>query len=327
MLMRVTIVLTKQCNLKCPYCHISKRADRMGKDILLKAVDMATETSNPSAEIHFFGGEPLLERELLAEAVKQARYRAKQNRRSVSFLLSTNCLDADIYFIDWISEQPFSLEISLDGSHGSNSDNQCYTKPGHFKIAAKHASDFVKSGVECFANMVVTPETVGFLAENFDDVLSTGISRVSISPATGILWKKKAAETLAAGLWEIYKKHVRPGRIRLLNLEQAADDMLFNREITVDCDGTVYSGNAYLYSPDTLANEFKIGHVNDKLTLRDYYKRRLPLSFYVNNVFAPEITMSYSNVIQVFKKFRYYAANERMSGLWRNEAVEDVFPE
>lgn len=319
--MRTTIVLTKRCGLRCPYCHIHKSDTVMKEDVLFRAIDMAIAPSNPVAEIHFFGGEPLGEKQLLLRGAERAVTQARRLGRAAQIHVSTNCLDVDRRFVRAIKGMPFSFELSIDGSHGWTGSPD--TKPGRFKDAVRRAALLIQSGAECFVNMVVTPETVPYLARNFEDLLVTGAARVNISPATGVVWTRAAAETLAAGLWEIYGIHVKSRRIRLINLENDVDDMLFNREVTVDCGGTVYSGNAFLYCTEDIARKFILGHVDDGLPAHVYHGRRLPLSFYVENVFPTDITLSYSNIIRVLKSFRMFAAKERLDGRWSSCTIKN----
>lgn len=319
--MRTTLVLTKRCNLRCPYCHISKSDTGMSDEVLSRAVDMAMDPANPVPELHFFGGEPLLEKESLLRGAHRAVMKARALGLTTTIHVSTNCLEIDRHFVQAVADLPFSFELSIDGSRGWN--DTVDTKPGRFRDAVRRATWLIDSDAECFVNLVVTPETVSCLALNFEDVLSTGATRVNISPATGLAWTPSAAEELAAGLWEIYGKHIKKGHIRLLNLEQNADEMLFNREITVDCDGTVYSGNAFLYSDGATARQLTLGHVSQGLTTHDYFARRQPLSFYVENVFPRKITLSYSNIIHVLKSFRQFATQERLQGEWNTKTIRD----
>ena len=302
-------MLTTRCGLQCPYCHIPKGRDTMSGEILDRAVDMALDPCNPAPDIHFFGGEPLLEKKLMLRGARRAATRARTLGRALTVHVSTNCLAVNEAFVRSAAGLPFSFELSLDGSRGWN--GAAHTKPGRFRDAARGAALLIQSGAECFVNMVVTPETACSLALNFEDILSTGASRVNISPATGVAWTPASAQALAAGLWDIYQSHVRSGKIRLLNLEQNAGAMLFNREVTVACDGTVYSGNAFLYCADTTARSLVLGHVSEGLPTQAYYVRRRPLSFYVENVFPRAVTLSYSHVLHVLSSFQRFAAQER----------------
>ena len=70
--------VTQQCNLRCKYCAYSGNyynrehsSERMSFDIAKKAIDFYLERSDSANELRlgFYGGEPLLEYELIKKCV------------------------------------------------------------------------------------------------------------------------------------------------------------------------------------------------------------------------------------------------------------------
>ena len=77
----LTLELTQQCNLRCDYCcygglYANKRVhndSRMSLETARNAVDRFLEPNPESCRIGFYGGEPLLEFDLLREVVAYAK--------------------------------------------------------------------------------------------------------------------------------------------------------------------------------------------------------------------------------------------------------------
>ena len=74
--MKATISLTHDCNLNCSYCYSGKKFNRkISLDTAKRAVDLIFEKTKIGEEltIGFFGGEPILEFNLIKELTKYIR--------------------------------------------------------------------------------------------------------------------------------------------------------------------------------------------------------------------------------------------------------------
>lgn len=113
--------LTDQCNCRCGYCVFSGRFFHERKhgnnnmDIGLgkKAIDLFFRHSAKSSHrvINFYGGEPLLQKDLLLELVDYAR--AKDE--TIFFHVSTNLTLVDDCFIKECQKKRISMTVTLDG--------------------------------------------------------------------------------------------------------------------------------------------------------------------------------------------------------------------
>ncbi|WP_313562016.1 Cys-rich peptide radical SAM maturase CcpM [Ruminiclostridium cellobioparum] len=118
----ITIQLTQQCNLRCKYCvysgdyinrtHSSKR---MSFEIAKKGIDFLIGHSKDCDHISvgFYGGEPLLEFELLKKCIEYTEERVEG--KDVLFTLTTNATLLNNEIIEYFQEHKVSLIISLDG--------------------------------------------------------------------------------------------------------------------------------------------------------------------------------------------------------------------
>jgi uncharacterized protein len=115
--------VTEQCNQRCTYClysgkHIGRRShdDRfMTWDIARKSIDffLARASTEDRTSISFYGGEPLLNYELIKQCVKYIRGQETPGRLTVS--IGTNATLCNDEMIDFFIENDLVLFISLDG--------------------------------------------------------------------------------------------------------------------------------------------------------------------------------------------------------------------
>ena len=68
--MHVTLNLTTDCNLNCRYCYAppTKSID-MSEEIIQRAFELGSDISPDNTVIIFFGGEPLLRKDLIKSAI------------------------------------------------------------------------------------------------------------------------------------------------------------------------------------------------------------------------------------------------------------------
>jgi uncharacterized protein len=118
----ICLHIAHKCNLTCEYCYADagsfggKRA-LMSRDVMKKAVDFALANSGSIKEINigFFGGEPLLNFNLICECAEYAKEKAAKHSKQITFSMASNALLLTQKIMDFISKENFSLLFSLDG--------------------------------------------------------------------------------------------------------------------------------------------------------------------------------------------------------------------
>jgi len=91
------IIPTRSCNGVCAYCdfeHDTAPGQKMSYDLAVRAVDwylgLMKTLKRDMIEIHFFGGEPMVARDVIEVAVQRARLAASENGMIPYFEISTN---------------------------------------------------------------------------------------------------------------------------------------------------------------------------------------------------------------------------------------------
>lgn len=110
------------CNLNCSYCFASQgkyKGDRalMSFETGKRAFDFLIENSGTrhNLEVDFFGGEPLMNWDVVVKLVEYARSIEKQHNKNFRFTLTTNGVLLDDEKIDFLNENMSNVVLSLDG--------------------------------------------------------------------------------------------------------------------------------------------------------------------------------------------------------------------
>lgn len=120
----ITLNVTNECNLSCKYClfgeyFYNRRNDNcrmMSMEVAENALKLLFHNSKNAERLHigFYGGEPLLNYNLIKYIVNQAKGMNRQAKR-INFHMTTNGTLLDNEKIRWLIENNISLLISLDG--------------------------------------------------------------------------------------------------------------------------------------------------------------------------------------------------------------------
>ena len=110
------------CNLRCEYCFAAKGDFGCGRKLMpievgKKAIDFLIEHSGSrhNLELDFFGGEPLMNFEVVKQVVEYARSIEKQHNKNFRFTLTTNGLLLTDDVIEYLNREMSNVVLSLDG--------------------------------------------------------------------------------------------------------------------------------------------------------------------------------------------------------------------
>ena len=110
------------CNLNCSYCFASQgkyHGERavMSFEVGKRALDFLIENSGSrrNLEVDFFGGEPLMNFEVVKQLVAYARSIEKEHNKNFRFTLTTNGMLIDDDVIEFCNKECNNVVLSLDG--------------------------------------------------------------------------------------------------------------------------------------------------------------------------------------------------------------------
>ena len=110
------------CNLTCEYCFASQgkyQGERalMSYEVGKQALDflIANSGSRRNLEVDFFGGEPLMNWDVVKRLVAYGREQEKVHNKRFRFTLTTNGMLVDDDVIDFCNKEMHNVVLSLDG--------------------------------------------------------------------------------------------------------------------------------------------------------------------------------------------------------------------
>jgi len=186
--------IAHDCNLACEYCFASKgnynmHRGLMSEEVACKALDFlaANSGNRKNVEVDFFGGEPLLNFDVIKKAVAHGREIEKEGRKKFHFTITTNGTLLDDEIIDYINENMDNVVISLDGRKEVN-DAMRYDRRGHgsYSRIVPLARKLVerRNGKQYFIRGTFTAKNLDF-AEDVFHIAGLGFKEISIEPVVG----------------------------------------------------------------------------------------------------------------------------------------------
>ncbi len=142
--------ISHMCNLRCEYCFAdggsySGAMTNMSFEVAKNAVDflIAKSGGRRNLEIDFFGGEPLLNFDVVKRTVAYARGLEKEKNKNFRFTITTNAMLLDDDAIDFFNKEMYNVVVSIDGRKSvHNSVRKTVAGEGSFDAAMKNALNF-----------------------------------------------------------------------------------------------------------------------------------------------------------------------------------------
>lgn len=119
-LSRLVIHLTNDCNLRCKYCYahggkyLSERR-KLNEEMLDKTIERFYSEFDEIQFIQFFGGEPLLNMNLMEKACEKIRSIDSERKCTTHFGLVTNGTLINDRFINIVKKYGIEVTVSYDG--------------------------------------------------------------------------------------------------------------------------------------------------------------------------------------------------------------------
>ena len=179
------------CNLNCSYCFASQgkyHGDRavMSFEVGKRALDFLVENSGTrrNLEVDFFGGEPLMNFDVVKQLVAYARNIEKEKGKNFRFTLTTNGVLVDDDVIEFANRECSNVVLSLDGRKEIHDRYRVdYAGNGSWDKIVPKFQKFVKArgGKNYYMRGTFTHANPDFL-EDIKVMLDLGFNELSMEP-------------------------------------------------------------------------------------------------------------------------------------------------
>ncbi len=179
--MHYTLHLTDSCNLACRYCYVKQSPQTMTPEITHAAVDLAARTKS-NCGIIFFGGEPLLFRDLIEDTVAYGEALDRGRTNKFHYKITTNGLLLDSEMLNYSLEHEIFIALSFDGIRAAQDANRVtHSGESTFEITSQRAKALLSSRPYAPVLLTVSPNTVRYYAESVEYLFSLGFRYLILS--------------------------------------------------------------------------------------------------------------------------------------------------
>ncbi len=179
------------CNLNCAYCFASQgkyHGERavMSFEVGKAALDFLMDHSGTrrNLEVDFFGGEPLMNFQVVKDLVAYARSVEKERGKNFRFTLTTNGLLIDDDVIEFANKEMSNVVLSLDGRKEIHDKYRVdYAGKGSWERIVPKFQRLVaaRGGKNYYMRGTFTHENPDFL-EDIKEMLALGFRELSMEP-------------------------------------------------------------------------------------------------------------------------------------------------
>lgn len=181
------LLISQDCNLRCEYCFAETGDFGMGRSLMSfetgkKAIDFLLENSadRKNLELDFFGGEPLMNFDVVKQVVEYARKREKEYGKVFRFTITTNGMLLTDDKIDFINKEMSNVVLSIDGRKSVNDKVRkrvdgtgCYdTIMDKFKktVALRDGKEYYVRGTFTKYNLDFSEDVFHLYEQGFDQI-------------------------------------------------------------------------------------------------------------------------------------------------------------
>ena len=278
------------CNLNCAYCFASQgkyHGDRalMSFEVGKRALDFLMEHSGTrrNLEVDFFGGEPLMNWDVVKQLVLYARSVEKERGKNFRFTLTTNGMLIDDDVIEFANREMSNVVLSLDGRKEINDRTRVdYAGNGSYDrivpkfqklVAARGGRDYYMRGTFTHANPDFTRDVfhmadLGFTELSMEPVVCAENDPAALTPED-LETVKEHYEILAKDMIR-RKKDGKPITFYHYMLDLTGGPCIYKR-ISGCGSGTEYMavtpwGDLYLCHQFVGEEAYKLGNIWDGVT-------------------------------------------------------------
>ncbi len=185
------------CNLACRYCFAGQgeyQGDRaiMSYEVGKQALDFLIEHSGSrrNLEVDFFGGEPLMNWDVVKRLVEYGRSQEKEHDKNFRFTITTNGILLNDEIVEFMNKEMSNVVLSIDGRREVN-DHMRPTRNGNgssYDIILPKYKKFAKlrGNKEYYVRGTFTHNNLDF-AKDVLHLADEGFKEISIEPVVSLL--------------------------------------------------------------------------------------------------------------------------------------------
>ena len=179
------------CNLACKYCFAEEgeyhgRRALMSFEIGKKALDflIANSGNRRNLEVDFFGGEPLMNWEVVKQLVEYGRLKEKEYNKNFRFTMTTNGVLLNDEVMEFCNREMSNVVLSLDGRREVNDHMRPFRNgTGSYDLIVPKFQKFarLRKGKDYYVRGTFTHHNLDF-SKDVLEFADLGFSGISVEP-------------------------------------------------------------------------------------------------------------------------------------------------
>lgn len=186
--------IAHDCNLACKYCFAEEgeyhgRRALMSFEVGKKALDflVANSGNRVNLEVDFFGGEPLMNWDVVKQLVEYGRSLEEPNNKKFRFTLTTNGVLLNDEIMEYLNKEMSNVVLSLDGRKEVNDNMRPFrTGKGSYDLIVPKFQKLADSRnqTDYYVRGTFTRDNLDF-SEDVKHFADLGFKQMSIEPVVG----------------------------------------------------------------------------------------------------------------------------------------------
>jgi uncharacterized protein len=220
----ITLIITENCNLKCSYCYVNhENKSCMDKktinDTFIFIEKMLIEEQDSQINIDIFGGEPLLEWNIVKDILIKIKEINELYDHKIHSMIFTNGTLLNDEILNFCKDLRFcKFSISLDGCKDCHDECRVYNdNSGSFDDtfeSIKLYSKIYNKKNHDLGKTMISPSNTKYMMDNVKFAIKNNINRVSMGIVRDDIWNDDDIKTFEQKLYELkdfYIKNIDSG--------------------------------------------------------------------------------------------------------------------
>jgi uncharacterized protein len=238
-----------------------------------RTIDYIYENHPKDSGIIFFGGEPLLQKNLIKQIIEYGR----SINPFFHYKMTTNGIALDDEFIKYAKGVDLDIALSVDGSRESHNTHRKFPNgESSFELVIDKMDSLLNEFPISKILMTVTPDTLKYYAESFEYLIEKGVRYLIVSLDYSADWTdedilelenqyKKLAILYEKYIYEERKFYFSPFEMKFTNHIRQSNSECFHchlaqKQISISFSGDIYPCTQFVQ--DGVNNkEYKLGDV------------------------------------------------------------------
>lgn len=194
--MNLTLHLTERCNMDCAYCVHEKCGGDMSERVMLAACDLAF-ADGKGAGLCFFGGEPLLKKDMIYKALDYCEKKSAETGIPFRCKMTTNGTLLDEEFLERAVGAGMEIGLSFDGMAQDVCRRYADGRPTMADVE-RVAKMLLDKMPRSYAMLTLAPKAAERLCGSVEYLHDLGFRRVTGTIAYGkrVLWDEEQLSVL-----------------------------------------------------------------------------------------------------------------------------------